>query len=88
MAVITVEVITCSSSEVPIINSLEMSRLIDNAFARICHAINDLSMKVRAQSATLLVGSHFFGLNWNFYLCFGNVRNLNFFFRSGINDKC
>ncbi|KAG1687336.1 Integrator complex subunit 4 [Nymphon striatum] len=42
--------------EVPIPNSLEFNRLIDDAFSKICQSINDLSMKVRVQAASLLGG--------------------------------
>lgn len=42
-------------SLVPLRDSQEHIRLIDDAFAKVCNAINDLSLTVRTQAAQLLV---------------------------------
>lgn len=45
---------TYAESMVPVPDSQEQIRLIDDAFAHVCNMINDISMKVRVEAALLL----------------------------------
>jgi hypothetical protein len=42
-------------SVVPVPNSDEELRLVDDGFVKICNMINDISVKVRTKAASLLV---------------------------------
>ena len=42
-------------SLVPVPNSDEELRLVDDGFVKICNMINDISVKVRTKAASLLV---------------------------------
>ena len=45
------------SSIVKLPNSDEDLRLVDDGFGKLCNLVNDISMKVRAEAASLLVRS-------------------------------
>ena len=43
---------------IPVPNSDEEIRLVDDGFVRICNMINDISVKVRTKAASLLGSLH------------------------------
>ena len=49
-----VAVVRCLFST-SVVNGDESVRLVDNGFGKICNMMNDISMRVRAEAASLLV---------------------------------